>query len=314
VALPRGSRQALTMLVILATALALWWFLRDERGGTQVLRASPEPAAAIPASSSTDEMPEKTPDEAAGSSSNDGAAAGREPSAPPANAGNTSAVTASPSLAGADADPGLAALDPSDARKPAKSRELPRHWTPCFSAAGPNNIEYELFSDATVAHGGRSSAAIRSLAPRPQPASAGLCQFIAADKYRGKRVEFAAMLRTQAVVPGAHLMVRADARDGRVLAFDVMRGAWIPGTNDWLRQSIVIDIPEQAVAIMLGVGLVNVGAVWIDDATLAIVDATWPLTQRGAPPTHYSLAPDPGRLGPDLRNAGFEETRPAPAR
>jgi hypothetical protein len=314
VALPRGSRQALTIFVILATALALWWFLRDERGDAEVMRGSAEPVPASPAPLSTDEVREKVPDGDAISSANDAAAAGREPSALTANAGDTPAVTAGPSLAGADAAPGRAALEPTDARKPAKPRALPRHWVPCFSAAGPNNTEYELFSDATVAHGGKSSAAIRSLTARPQPAGAGLCQFVAADKYRGKRVEFAAMLRTQAVVPGAHLMVRADARDGRVLAFDVMRGAWIPGTHDWLRQSIVIDIPEQAVAIMLGVGLVNVGAVWIDDATLASVDSSWPLTQRGAPPTHYSLPPDTGRLGPDLQNADFEETRPAPAR
>jgi hypothetical protein len=309
---PRGLERPLAILLGSITVLALWWWLRDDG---RVLVPLPDEAAATLAETSAsvaDAPGMRDAKSGAEPAIADTSAVGVADPPPSGPVGQADATTSDTSTSASAVAPGLNDLEKKDAGKPAAPARLPRHWGPCFSAAGPNNTEYDLRSDFTAARSGKASAAIRSLVPRPHPSSAGFCQFIAAEKYRGKRVEFAAMLRTHDALPGAHLMVRADARDGRVLAFDMMRGAWVPGTNDWLRQSIVIDVPAEAVALMVGFGLVNVGAVWLDDASLTVVDPAWPLTQHATPPTHYTLAPDLTRLAPDLQNAGFEETRPKP--
>lgn len=178
---------------------------------------------------------------------------------------------------------------------------------------GNSNTGYRIASDTTNVWKGSASAVIASLEARPNPSGASICQAISAAPYRGKRVAFSAHLRTSNAVPGAHLTFRADAADGRVVAFSMMARHWIPGTAAWAPHSIVIDVPESAVVIMVGAALANTGSVWVDDVAIEVVGADWPVTESAPPVTRYAVRADPASVSYQLRNAGFEETIPVAA-
>jgi len=53
-------------------------------------------------------------------------------------------------------------------------------------------------------------------------------------------------------------------------------------TTDWTKIEIVLDIPQQASHLLLGMQASNVGQEWMDDAQLEIVGTDVPSTDRGA--------------------------------
>jgi hypothetical protein len=209
-------------------------------------------------------------------------------------------------------DPGLAAtlkameLEPSE---PEERRRF-RYWYPCGPGAQASSREYEYWADASSRVSGAYAARISSLVAAPSPAGAGFCQMFRADEYRGKRVALSGHLRTVNAVPGGHLVIRADARDGRIVAQARMRESMVSGNLDWYRHTLVIDVPESAYLIMVGAVLLNTGSLWIDDVGLEIVDASWPVTPGRREPMGYS-GTQPAvmvNLPPRLQDPGFEVT------
>ena len=83
---------------------------------------------------------------------------------------------------------------------------------------------------------------------------------------------------------------------------------WIPGTTPWAPHSIVIDVPDSAVVIMVGAGLVNTGTLWMDEAAIDVVGADWPVTEAEPPVIRYAIPADPASVSKQLMNPGFEET------
>jgi hypothetical protein len=185
---------------------------------------------------------------------------------------------------------------------------VPRYWHRCGGGGSPGVETYRFASDRSNAAQGGRSGSIASRVPSPAPAFAGFCQHVSAQQYRGKRVAYSAFLRTDKAVPGAQLLIRADALDGRVVAFANMFNRHIPGTTPWARHTIVIDIPEDAAAIMVGAALLYTGALWIDEAALEIVDESWPLTDKAARKGARVASPLGLELPPAILNPGFEET------
>ncbi len=187
-------------------------------------------------------------------------------------------------------------------------RLAPTSWGICFRNAGGAPDAYELVADSSTAASGSYSARIRSLVDRPSPSGAGICQVIAATAYRGKRVDVTLHMRTQDAMPGAHLVFRADASDGQVMAFYNMEPDWVSGNRNWAEYSAVLDVPERASIIVLGGSLVNTGTLWIDDAAIEVVSHDIPVTRPLAKPGPYNQAVDASRLSGALQNPGFETT------
>jgi hypothetical protein len=78
-------------------------------------------------------------------------------------------------------------------------------------------------------------------------------------------------VKTVGVNDSAGLWMRVDGPTNEGLAFDNMEGRRIQGTSDWTRMQVVLDVPEQAIAIAFGLLLIGQGNAWVDHVALATV-------------------------------------------
>jgi hypothetical protein len=138
-----------------------------------------------------------------------------------------------------------------------------------------------------------------------------LGQPIAADEYRGKRVRLSGWLKTVNAGEAA-LWMRIDGEQRR-LGFDNMSDRAVSGTTDWKMYSVVLDVPNDAKNIFLGVLLIGKGQTWADDLTFEVVDRNIAVTNPGS--AKETAADDPAYAKiPKATikrpvNLGFEEGR-----
>ncbi len=145
-----------------------------------------------------------------------------------------------------------------------------------WTLSGPAQQSYRLGLDRAVAHSGEASGRLEHAGGDREGAGFAM-QSIPADGYRGKRVRFSAFVRTQGVERWAGLFMKVERPDARD-AFDNMQDRPLGGTHDWERYAVVLDVPDDARAIRLGLLLDGPGRAWIDDAKLEIVGADVPAT------------------------------------
>ena len=115
-------------------------------------------------------------------------------------------------------------------------------------------------------------------------------------------------MKTRGVDGRATLWLRVDG-PGNVEVLDNMTAPkrYLQGDNDWVEKSVVLDVPDGAVAISYGVGLHGNGEVWLDQLKLESVEQNIPVTTellplqgtRGPAPAERLLA-TPTNLGFDL--------------
>lgn len=307
----RSAKAKVLWLVAVAallTFIAIYWWRAEQPGASatdEISRAgSVQPRAVGPRASDPPNKPEAP-------------AASSEPVKPASTDSQASASTVgsleTPEIA-PSATAGLSTLSATSGRADEPEAErFPRYWHRCSRMTGGGIAGYRIASDSTTVWRGSASAQIASHEDRPSPSGTALCQWVSAAAFKGKRVAFSAQMQTTLATPGAHLIFRADTADGRVATFSIMSGHWIPGTTAWARHSIVIDVPQDASVIMLGVALVNTGSVWVDDAALEVVDKDWPVTESAPPVIRFATPPDPASVQEQLKNPGFEETVPVRA-
>lgn len=157
---------------------------------------------------------------------------------------------------------------------------LPQDWT----VGGSHPQDYDMGVDEAV---GAALIRYRHTVIDPASGAAGgfgtLMQSVQADRYRTRRLRFAAELRTEDVVGAATLWLRVDAERGRVVAFDNMetrpRDGVLAGTTDWQSRAIVLDVPVEAVSVNFGFYLRGSGSAWARGLVLAEVDVSVPPTQ-----------------------------------
>lgn len=181
--------------------------------------------------------------------------------------------------------------------------------------------EYNVGTDAGVAHGGKSSAFIKYAPPTPLPgavptptdaASAKatnygdpssyayglygeeasiprLEQSLDATRYAGKRIRVSAYFKTDAVAQYAGLWVNLVSRTNNMnnLPPPNIRVADAPvrGTQDWRKSEVVLDVPAGIHTVGYGFGLVGSGQVWVDDMQIEVVGSDVPVTQPAPTPT-----------------------------
>ena len=82
-----------------------------------------------------------------------------------------------------------------------------------------------------------------------------IMQTFPAEQYRGKRMRFSADVMTLDVWQWAGLWMRVDGAGDppRTLAFDNMETRPITGTSGWKHYEIVLDVPQEAEKINIGV-------------------------------------------------------------
>ena len=150
----------------------------------------------------------------------------------------------------------------------------------------------------------------------------GFCpvlQVVSAAPFAGRRIEFVVHLRTDDVPVYATSWLRADDRSGLSVAFDNALPPGLPPSrleSPWIRRSIVLDVPATAVVLTLGTYLKGPGTLWMDSASLRVVDPSTPLTRPRRPIVESSTPPlDPETFPATLQNGGFEDvTEVVPAK
>jgi hypothetical protein len=141
------------------------------------------------------------------------------------------------------------------------------------------------------AHHGSHSAELTAL--KGSKDFGTLMQSIHPRDYLGKRLRMTIWLKTEDVEGWAGAWLRVDA-DGEEVAFDNMQDRALHGTQAWSMQSLVVDVPQTAEAIVFGGLLSGKGTLWLDDLRLEVVDASVPVTDqlvksKAQPPRNLSF-------------------------
>ena len=135
---------------------------------------------------------------------------------------------------------------------------LPAAW----HMTGASKAEYEAGLLPGADYDGDRVARLRLKPAVAEPSDFGaLVQTIGTARYLGHRVRFSAMLRATEITGWAGLWMRVDGHGGDVLEFDNMQDQALSGTTDWTQAAIVLDVPDQARAVLFGALLTAAGAV-----------------------------------------------------
>jgi hypothetical protein len=212
----------------------------------------------------------------------------------------------------------LAASGPSRAEEPAKAeapppaqKATPKGWFVTESA--PKLYESGLDTD-TPCEGPRS-AYLRSLQPSPSGYGTFM-QAFDAEAFRGKRLRFSAVVRTEDVQGWAGLWMRVEGEEPREpLAFDNMQSRALTGTTPCKRYEVVLDVPEEAKAILAGLLLSGTGKAWVGAVRFEPVDTSVPVTnllvQKPLPTTHFQPPQAPPDRGGRESIPRTQPVRPA---
>ncbi|AEB75129.1 helix-turn-helix transcriptional regulator [Clostridium botulinum] len=145
---------------------------------------------------------------------------------------------------------------------------------------GTSPEKYQISIDDKIYHMGSKAATIYSDADEISIEEYGtIMQQISAKTFVGKRMRFSGFVKTKEVGGWCGLWMRIDGSLGVTLKFDNMQSRAITGTTEWNYYSCVLDIPENASIINIGVLLAGKGQIWFDNADLQEVDYNTPTTE-----------------------------------
>lgn len=137
---------------------------------------------------------------------------------------------------------------------------------------GSRPEEYEVGVDDSTTYNGKRSAFIKSIVAETGGFGT-LMQSCRADAYHGKRVRFAAAVKTMDVSGWAGLWMRVDGpNQNEPLAFDNMKDRPIAGTTDWQAYEVVLDVPAGATFICFGILVRGSGHAWLSDVRFEEAD------------------------------------------
>ncbi len=161
-----------------------------------------------------------------------------------------------------------------------RTETVPTGWTQ-VGTLGADELgrPYSVGVDQSSARTGSSAAFITSRRSLDVTSFGGLGQSVTAIPYRGLRVRWSIWLRPTQVSGYAGAWLRVDGA-GRTLAFDNMSTRGLSGTSDWTYVSVVVDVPDNAAVMVLGMLLTGPGDLLADDGKFEIVDTSVPVTDR----------------------------------
>lgn len=185
----------------------------------------------------------------------------------------------------------LAFLRVTAQNQPANTSTAPQGW----SLMGSAPADYETGVDPQASHNGFPSAYLKSK-PTVGDGFGTLNQGFRSGQYAGKRVRLSAFVKAEGVGDWAGLWMRVDSGSHRGVRFDNMQDRPIRGTTDWNPYKVVLDVPQDATNIAIGVLLNKSGTVWINSVKFEIVGDDVPATGK----FYNSLADGPTNL--DFKN------------
>jgi hypothetical protein len=146
--------------------------------------------------------------------------------------------------------------------------------------AGSKPANYDTGVDQNASYAGRQSAFLKAKAD--QEGFGTLMQSFAAANYLGKRIRLRGYVKSDNVVRWAGLWMRVDGLGSprKTIAFDNMQDRPLKGTTGWQRYDVVLDVPDSAVGIALGVLLDGPGELWLNGAYFEVVNTSVPTTGR----------------------------------
>jgi hypothetical protein len=150
---------------------------------------------------------------------------------------------------------------------------LPAGWF--FVESEP--AQFGVGSLPTSKCGDGPAAELHSLVPAPT-GTGSVMQRFRAQKYRGMRLRFSAAVSTKDVQGWAGLWMRIDGTDKKTLGFDNMQTRPLRGTTTCAHPSVVLDVPQQAEVIALGLVLEGAGSAQLSRVELEPVDESVPVT------------------------------------
>jgi len=140
--------------------------------------------------------------------------------------------------------------------------------------------KYQMSIDHKIYNTGTKSATIKSIADEFDVGEyATIMQQFSAKNFLGKRVRFSGFVKTQDVIGWCGLWMRIDSASVVTLKLDNMQGRPIVGTTEWNHYSCVLDVPENAGILNIGVLLCGKGQVWLDNVSFQEVDLNIPTTE-----------------------------------
>jgi hypothetical protein len=165
--------------------------------------------------------------------------------------------------------------------------ELPAGW----HLAGSAPRDYDSSVDSLTPYNGEQTLSLKSRADGAMQGFGTLMRSYDAAPYAGKRVRFSANVKAEGVQEWAGLWMRVDDATHKmnnvpaVVAFDNMQSRPLKGSFGWKVVSVVLDVPEQATGISLGILMEKAGAVWLNGMKLEVVGSDVPTTgmSRKAP-------------------------------
>lgn len=161
--------------------------------------------------------------------------------------------------------------------------------------------------DSEIKQSGEKSVSFLAVAVTKKE-QARLTQRFYADAFRGKRVRFSGYLKANRVIERAGLWMRIDTETKQAYAFDDMEDRPVTGTTDWILCRVVLDVPENTVAIYLGAHLIGRGQVWVDNCSFEVVDDDVPATDQYRLLGGYTRTYSVPKFLPDAPvNLDFEE-------
>jgi len=139
--------------------------------------------------------------------------------------------------------------------------------------------KYQLYLDEKVFHTGTRSACIKSVSDEYKSGDfATVMQTFNARDFLKKRVRFSGFVKAREAAGWCGLWMRIDGASDVMLKFDNMQNRPIKGTTEWNHYSCVLDVPENAAVINIGMLINGKGQVWLDNVGFQEVDYNTPVT------------------------------------
>jgi hypothetical protein len=150
--------------------------------------------------------------------------------------------------------------------------EKPMGWS--WGATGSRPESYEIGVDSSMTRNGKPSLTVQAKEQRAT-AFGDIHQYVQVPGYSGKRVRFSGMLRVSSVDGWAGTYLWAGDRSTQ--NFDLLAmplGSGRKGNDtQWQPVSVVIDVPDNADLIRMGLILMGNGQAWLSDLKFEEVGA-----------------------------------------
>jgi hypothetical protein len=121
---------------------------------------------------------------------------------------------------------------------------------------------------------------VRPVLPRPD-GYAALTKTFAAGDFRGRRIRLAGRLKSEDA-DSIEMVVSAVSGEAADIARLALGEGQRAGTLDWRRYEMVVDIPDNAQRLVVGVQTSGKGTVWVRDFSLEVVEGAVAVTARAS--------------------------------